>query len=280
MDLRIARHTQRLPAVVAFYRDALGLPEIGGFRGHDGYDGVFLEVPGTGAHLEFTAGGEHGAPQPHAESVLVLYLGDDDAVATGLRRLAVDPLEPANPYWAGHGVTVADPDGFRVVLVPEAWSPGPDPVEIAEHTGPRAELRELFELADDSAAQIDAYIDAGRVLVARLEGEVVGHLQLTDCTDPLLAEIKNMAVRPSHQRRGIGRALIAAALELARGEGRAQVIVATAAAGVGELAFYQRAGFRLRSIERDAFTPAAGYPAGTMIDGIELRDRVWLDAQL
>jgi hypothetical protein len=28
---------------------------------------------------------------------------------------------PANPYWAEHGVTVEDPDGFRVVLVPEAW---------------------------------------------------------------------------------------------------------------------------------------------------------------
>jgi catechol 2,3-dioxygenase-like lactoylglutathione lyase family enzyme len=119
--LRVARHTDRLDEVVAFYRDGLGLPAIGGFRDHDGYDGVFLAVPGTGAHLEFTAGGGHGAPAPHAESLLVLYLGDDAAVRAAAQRLGVEPVAPANPYWAEHGLTFADPDGFRVVLVWEAW---------------------------------------------------------------------------------------------------------------------------------------------------------------
>ena len=52
MQLRVARHTERLQQVVGFYRDGIGLAEVGGFRDHDGYDGVFLAVPGTGAHLE------------------------------------------------------------------------------------------------------------------------------------------------------------------------------------------------------------------------------------
>jgi catechol 2,3-dioxygenase-like lactoylglutathione lyase family enzyme len=121
VQLRVARHTERLAEVVAFYRDGLGLPEIGGFRDHDGYDGVFLAVPGTGAHLELTSGGGHGAPVPHAESLLVLYLGDEAAVRAAAARLGVDPVAPANPYWAEHGLTFADPDGFRVVLVWEAW---------------------------------------------------------------------------------------------------------------------------------------------------------------
>ena len=47
MQLRVARHTQRLDEIVAFYRDGIGLPEIGGFRGHRGYDGVFLALPGA-----------------------------------------------------------------------------------------------------------------------------------------------------------------------------------------------------------------------------------------
>jgi hypothetical protein len=68
-----------------------------------------------------------------------------------------------------------------------------------------------------------------------------------------------------------------AALELARGEQRATLVVATAAADIGNLRFYQRLGFRMRSIERDAFTAATGYPPGIVLDGIELRDRVWLD---
>jgi hypothetical protein len=49
---------------------------------------------------------------------------------------------------------------------------------------------------------------------------------------------------------------------------------------VGSRRFYQRQGFRMRSVERDAFTPATGYPSGLRIDGIELRDRVWLDREV
>ena len=121
MQLRVARHTERLHDVVAFYRDGIGLAEMGGFLGHDGYDGVFLAVPGTGAHLELTTGGGHGAPAPHPESLLVLYLGDERSVQTVAMRLGVEPVAPANPYWAEHGSTFEDPDGFRVVLVPERW---------------------------------------------------------------------------------------------------------------------------------------------------------------
>jgi catechol 2,3-dioxygenase-like lactoylglutathione lyase family enzyme len=121
VQLRVARHTERLDEVVRFYRDGIGLTEIGGFRDHVGYDGVFLAVPGTGAHLELTAGGQHGAPAPHPESLLVLYLGDAEAVQTVAARLGVDPIPPANPYWTEHGTTFQDPDGFPVVLVPERW---------------------------------------------------------------------------------------------------------------------------------------------------------------
>ena len=122
MQLRIARHTERLEEVVAFYRDGVGLPEIGSFRDHAGYDGVFLAVPGTSAHLEFTAGGSHGAASTHPETLLVLYLGDAEAVDAVIQRVAVQPVVAANPYWAEHGVTIEDPDGFRLVLVPERWN--------------------------------------------------------------------------------------------------------------------------------------------------------------
>ncbi|HEX6461524.1 MAG TPA: VOC family protein [Thermoleophilaceae bacterium] len=119
----MARHTERLDEVVGFYRDGLGLTEVGRFHDHAGYSGVFLEVPGTAAHLEFTTGGEHDAPRPHPESLLVLYLGDEAAVAEIAAKLGAEPIAPANPYWAAHGLTFEDPDGFSVVLVPERWAP-------------------------------------------------------------------------------------------------------------------------------------------------------------
>jgi catechol 2,3-dioxygenase-like lactoylglutathione lyase family enzyme len=121
VELRVARHTDRLDELVAFYRDGIGLTEIGGFQGHDGYDGVFLAIPGTRAHLELTSGGRHGAPQPHPETLLVLYLGDQGSVDAVVNRVRVAPVQPANPYWADRALTIEDPDGFRVVLVPEEW---------------------------------------------------------------------------------------------------------------------------------------------------------------
>jgi hypothetical protein len=46
------------------------------------------------------------------------------------------------------------------------------------------------------------------------------------------------------------------------------------------LAFYQKVGFRVRKVERSWFTPARGYPAGTLENGIPLRDLIWLDREL
>lgn len=121
MQLRVARHTVRLQELVRFYREGLGLPEVGRFDAHEGYDGVILAVPGTNAHLEFTSGGRDAPPTPNPESLLVLYLGSQEAVAEACERAGGDPVEPANPYWRRHGVTITDPDGFRVVLVPRSW---------------------------------------------------------------------------------------------------------------------------------------------------------------
>jgi len=116
MKVRVARHTDDLDAIVEFYRDRVGLPEIGRFMDHDGYDGVFLDLPGTAAHLEFTTGGDHRAAPPHPENLLVLYLEDGDAVAAVAGRIAQAPVTPANPYWEARALTFADPDGYHLVL--------------------------------------------------------------------------------------------------------------------------------------------------------------------
>src|ERR1041385_2897626 len=118
MQIRIARHTDRLDEIVRFYGEGRGLPRIGGFHDHDGYDGVFFDLPDTSAHLEFTSGGRHAAPPPHPESLLVLYVGSEENVVEIVRRIDAEPVAPANPYWREHGVTLNDPDGFAVVLVP------------------------------------------------------------------------------------------------------------------------------------------------------------------
>ena len=148
------------------------------------------------------------------------------------------------------------------------------PLVVEPFEGDRSQLRMLFKEAEDSAEQLDGYIGDGLVLVARVGTDIVGHLQLRG------GEILNMAVAEHCRGHGIGRALVEHAVALARGEGRTLLTVATATADIGNLRFYQRCGFRPRSIERDVFTPERGYPAGLASDGIEVRDRVWLDLEL
>src|SRR4051812_9541541 len=119
-------------------------------------------------------------------------------------------------------------------------------VEIGWYTGDRRTLRPLFELAEDSPTELDGYLDRGRVLLARVDGEAVGHLQLVEAGLGTAAELKNMAVREDQQGRGIGHRLVRAARALLTAEGAATLTVATATADVGNLRFYQRQGFRMR----------------------------------
>jgi len=214
-------------------------------------------------------------------------------------RSALVRIEPDQRYWplcgecGGPARTVhshsrrfirdlsfADFEMLLQVEHRKVWCDACGGVRVERHSGGRSELRSLFELAEDSTTELDSYIEEGEVHVAVVGDRIVGHLQLVDTAGTLRSEIRNMAVEPGYRRRGIGNRLLGTAAEIARARGKTQLVVATAAADVDNLRFYQRAGFRLRSIERDAFTPAAGYTPGTVIDGIDLRDRVWLDLDL
>ena len=75
--LRIARPTDRLEDVVAFYKSVLGFLELGRFTDHDGFDGVMLGHPGMGYHLEFThARGHHIGNARTQDNLLVFYIPD------------------------------------------------------------------------------------------------------------------------------------------------------------------------------------------------------------
>ena len=153
-------------------------------------------------------------------------------------------------------------------------------VEIGWYAGDRMRLRSLFELAEDSPRRLEASIQRGRVLVATDNGQIIGYLQLTESDMADEAELLSMVVAEHRQRGGLGRALVERAIAECRADGVRSLIVATASADTGNLRFYQRLGFRPLRVERDAFTAADGYPEGFTVEGIPLRDRVWLDLTL
>jgi GNAT superfamily N-acetyltransferase len=152
-------------------------------------------------------------------------------------------------------------------------------VLIRPYDGDRALLRPLFQLADDSEQQIDASLPLGEVLVAEENGELIGQAQLVADGEHAF-ELTSLAVVESRRGTGIGRQLVEAAIQHCRRHAAVRLLVATAAADIGNLRFYQRQGFRMLRIERDAFDARSGYADGIVIDGIPLRDRVWFDQEL
>lgn len=153
-------------------------------------------------------------------------------------------------------------------------------VRIDCYEGPRAEVRWLFEIAEVSAENLDGYIDDGEVLVAVCDERRVGVLQIIETGAIDEVEINVLAVDDNIQRHGVGRTLVEASFIHARRRGCARVLVSTGAADLGNLRFYQRCGFRMLGIERNAFTPETGYPDPIMVDGVRLWDRVWFDFDL
>ena len=125
-QLRVARPTDNLAAVVQFYRDGLGLEVLGEFRGHDGFDGVMLGRTGSAYHLEFTRKAGHSVGRaPTEDNLLVFYLTDEvewKAAVGRLENAGYKSVTSFNPYWDRNGKTFEDPDGYRVGLQNASWS--------------------------------------------------------------------------------------------------------------------------------------------------------------
>jgi catechol 2,3-dioxygenase-like lactoylglutathione lyase family enzyme len=127
--IRIARPSRDLAAAERFYVQGLGLKVL--FRhtfeegGHE-HSILMLGYPKAAWHLELVhAPGDADFPvaAPTEEDLLVLYLDGkvDAAVVDQLREKGGKKVKARNAYWEECGVTVADPDGYRVVLTVRAW---------------------------------------------------------------------------------------------------------------------------------------------------------------
>jgi|SRR6478672_7032474 len=137
----------------------------------------------------------------------------------------------------------------------------------------------LLLLADDSEQQVRGYMQRGILFVAEEAGRDVG---IVLAIPSVLGEVelKAVAVDPASHNRGIGKRMLAMVLAALGKRGFKRVVLGTGNSGIGQIAFYQKAGFRLWRIERDFFSPERGYPAGLEENGILLRDMVWFDQPL
>ncbi len=126
--VRIARPSRDLAAAERFWRGGLGLSVL--YRAEsDGrpgtHDLLMLGWPDASWHLELVHDPKHPVePRPTEEDLLVVYL--DEPVPEELPARLVEHggrrVASPNPYWNEWGVTVEDPDGYRLVLCRRGWS--------------------------------------------------------------------------------------------------------------------------------------------------------------
>lgn len=149
----------------------------------------------------------------------------------------------------------------------------PQDLAVRELANGEAVPYDLLLLADPSKALVDAYLPASTVFVATLNQQPVGACVLF----PLGAgsvEIKNVAVEPSHQGRGIGSALLKHAIRMAEQHGFKTLCIGTANSSVAQLLLYQKLGFEIDGIKKDFFLKH--YDEPLFENGIQCKHLVWL----
>ncbi len=121
VQIRIARPTDKLDEIKRFYSEGLGLSVIGSFEKHNDYTGIMYGLPDHDYHLEFIQN-ENGSPcpAPAKDNLLVIYMPDkseQEIIADRLFNMSYKSVPPENPYWNEKGITIEDPDGWRIVLM-------------------------------------------------------------------------------------------------------------------------------------------------------------------
>lgn len=134
-------------------------------------------------------------------------------------------------------------------------------------------VRDLLVLANPNEAMVREQYNVGETYEAVIGDELVGAYMLVAHTDSLI-ELVNIAVKSERQNQTIGQRLLQDAIRRAEQSGATQMSVCTGNSSIVQLRFYQQAGFRFESIERDYFSNH-GYPL-IEEDGLMLRDRICL----
>lgn len=136
---------------------------------------------------------------------------------------------------------------------------------------------ELFLLADPSKEMIEKYIRDSDIYCAKLNNELVGVYVLTKPSQDII-ELKNIAVEPTHQGKGIGKKLVVHAINNAKTMGVKRIEVGTGNSSLSQLAFYKKCGFKIVGVEKDFFTK--NYSEQIIENGIVCTDMIRLAIKL
>ncbi|WP_456274559.1 GNAT family N-acetyltransferase [Bacillus sp. AK031] len=140
----------------------------------------------------------------------------------------------------------------------------------------RSDFLSFLLMADESEAAVKEYINEGDLLSILMNNVPAGVILFTEISDEVV-ELKNFALLPEFRGNGLGKSIIQEALRLQKEKGVKKVIVGTANSSIGNIAFYQKAGFRMAGVKRDFF---ARYPDPIFENGIRALDMIMFEKML
>lgn len=136
---------------------------------------------------------------------------------------------------------------------------------------------DLLLSADPSRELVSAYLKNSFCFCAKMDDSIIGIIVLQP-RDSETAEIMNLAVHSRMQGKGIGQSLIKHGIKAARSKGYKTLEIGTGNSSIGQLALYQKAGFRIMEIEHDFFI--RNYAQPIFENGIQCRDMIRLSMKI
>ncbi|MET3879551.1 GNAT family N-acetyltransferase [Chitinophaga sp. OAE865] len=135
---------------------------------------------------------------------------------------------------------------------------------------------DLLLLADPSVTMINSYLPFSDVYVLEQKKQVIAAYVLLKDNDAM--EIRNIAVNPAHQGKGLGKMLLQDAAQRARADGFKKICIGTGNSSIAQLYLYQRQGFEISAIRKNYFT--THYSEPIYENGIQCRHMIVLEKWL
>ncbi|SFF39124.1 GNAT family N-acetyltransferase [Sunxiuqinia elliptica] len=127
----------------------------------------------------------------------------------------------------------------------------------------------LLLLGDETVEAINRYIAKSTLFVCEEAGELIAVSALFPI-DARVVELKNIAVVPAFQGKGIGSLLLEHVQEEMKLAGYEEMLVGTPDVAIKQLTFYRKLGFKNDHIRKNFFLD--NYPEPIIEDGIQLKD--------
>lgn len=136
---------------------------------------------------------------------------------------------------------------------------------------------DLLLLADPSRPIVEDYLRRGTCFVAAAEFRIIGVFVLLP-TRPETVELVNVAVDETMHGQGLGKQLVLHAVHTAREARYKTIEIGTGNSSIGQLALYQKCGFRIVGVDLDFFM--RHYDEDIYENGILCRDMIRLSMDL